>query len=79
MQEQQKAEVAYKDLKKFKKVLHNKDNIIELTQYEISEKNKVKQEKFHSQRKLEKQDHNKKLKEIEDRLLEAEQKREKEQ
>jgi hypothetical protein len=42
MQEQQKAEVAYKDLNKFKKVLINKDNIIELTQYEISEKNKVK-------------------------------------
>ena len=73
------AEVAYKDFKKFKKVLNNKDNIIELTQYEISEKNKVKQEKFLSQRKQEKQDQTKKLKEIEDRLLEAEQKRQKEQ
>ena len=72
------AEVAYKDFKKFKKVLNNKDNIIELTQYEISEKNKVKQEKFLSQRKQEKQDQTKKLKEIEDRLLEAEQKRQKE-
>ena len=72
------AEVAYKDFKKFKKVLNNKDNIIELTQYEISEKNKVKQEKFLSQRKQEKQDQTKKQKEIEDRLLEAEQKRQKE-
>ena len=70
--------LATKDFIKFSKVIKNSEEIKNNTQEVAKWKNKVKLKKFRSQRKVEAIDHEQKLKEINDRLDEAQRHREQE-
>ena len=70
--------LATKDFIKFSKVIKNSEEIKSNTQEVAKWKNRVKLKKFRSQRKVEAIDHEQKLKEINDKLDEAQRHREQE-
>ena len=59
-------------MQRFKKVLKNHKNIQEDNQFYIALRNDKKEQKFRSQKKIEIDNHEEKLKNIEDRLKQAE-------